>query len=231
MNLPEPSSNWRLASDAVPKAEDNSQGFRLLYHDNAILVVDKASGLLSVPGRGPALQDCLWRRLLTYYPAALVVHRLDRDTSGVMVFALNSRVHRHLSAQFEARRVLKNYVALLHGSVAAGEGIVSMPLAKDFEHPPRHRVDYKFGREAITYWRVTCQGDDRSRVSLQPATGRSHQLRIHMAELGYPILGDPLYAPPAVQAAAPRLMLHATRLTFEHPETGFQQTFEAPCPF
>lgn len=214
--------------------------FVTVYQDDRLLVLDKPSGLLAVPGRGPDLQDCLSARVQAVHPSALVVHRLDRDTSGLLVMALNPEVQRQLSRQFENRIVRKRYMAVVAGNIAADEGLVDLALRKDFDRPPRHMVDPELGKPAQTGWRVVGRSFDRTRVVLEPITGRSHQLRIHMASLGHPVLGDPLYAPPEVAAMAPRLLLHAERIEFTYPDEdawdprvdcGRTVEFTAACPF
>ncbi len=214
--------------------------FVTVYQDDRLLVLDKPSGLLAVPGRGPDLQDCLSARVLAVHPSALVVHRLDRDTSGLLVMALSPEAQRQLGRKFENRKVRKRYTAVVAGNIADDEGLVDLALRKDFDRPPRHRVDLELGKPAQTRWRVVGRSFDRTRVSLEPITGRSHQLRIHMASLGHPILGDPLYAPPEVAAMAPRLLLHAEWLEFPYPDEdawdpridcGRTVAFSAECPF
>lgn len=202
----------------------------LVHADHEILVVNKPSGLLSVPGRGPEKADCLIERLRGAFPTVLLVHRLDLDTSGVMVFALTPHAQRVLSKQFEERKVKKNYVARVLGRLEPKTGRVDLPLIVDWPNRPLQKVDHAEGRAAQTDWRVVRASDDESRVRLFPLTGRSHQLRVHMAESGHPILGDPLYATETAKDY-PRLMLHAESLRIKHPETGIQQSFSAPAPF
>ena len=204
--------------------------FRKVYHDARLIVLDKPSGLPAVPGRGEDKLDSLSRRVQAEYPSACVVHRLDWATSGLLVMALDIDAARELGRQFEARTVTKVYTAVVRGD-PADAGTISLPLRKDFERPPRHCVDRIQGREAITDWRVVARRGDRTRVELIPHTGRSHQLRIHMAELGHPILGDALYADAATQALAERLLLHAEHLTLAHPDDGRETSFHSPCPF
>ncbi len=204
---------------------------RIVFQDDHLLVLDKPSGLLSVPGRGPDLQDCLSERVRTAHPAALVVHRLDRDTSGLMVMALDLPTQRALGQQFAARRVQKLYAAIVFGSPAAAEGIVELPLRKDFTRPPRHMIDLVDGRPARTQWRVVERLVDRSRVEVRPETGRSHQIRLHLLALGHPILGDNLYAPDEVRAMSDRMLLHASELSLVHPITGKRCHWTSPCPF
>lgn len=202
----------------------------VLYADAAVVVVDKPAGLLSVPGRGADRTDCLIARLRAVYPDILLVHRLDLDTSGVMVFARTKAVQGALGQQFEARTVRKVYLARLWGEMARREGRVDLPLIVDWPNRPRQHVNHETGRTAVTDWRVVKVGGGETRVRLMPQTGRSHQLRVHMAELGHPILGDPLYASGAARDF-PRLMLHAESLRFRHPETCVMVGFSAPCPF
>ena len=202
----------------------------ILHHDAQIVAVNKPAGLLSVPGKGEELADCLIARLALVFPQVLLVHRLDRDTSGVMVFALTPHAQRHLGLQFEKRQARKTYLARLAGRLAPKTGTVDLPLTVDWENRPRQMVDHEQGKPAQTDWRVIRASDQETRVRLMPLTGRSHQLRVHMAELGHPILGDPLYASGAA-ADFPRLMLHAESLRFKHPETGVSHSYSAPAPF
>ena len=202
----------------------------VIHADHEVLVVDKPAGLLSVPGRGEDRADCLIARLRAAFPTVLLVHRLDLDTSGVMVFALTPHAQRHLSKQFEERQTRKVYVARLAGRLEPKTGRVDLPLIVDWPNRPRQKVDHDEGRPAQTDWRVMRATDDETRVRLMPVTGRSHQLRVHMAQTGHPILGDPLYATGAA-ADHPRLMLHAESLRFRHPDSGVVQGFSAPAPF
>jgi len=203
---------------------------RVLYADDSILIVDKPSGLLSVPGRGEDRADCLINRLRADFPDVLLVHRLDLDTSGVMVFARTRAAQGALGKQFEARTVKKVYIARLDGEMTEKQGRVDLPLIVDWPNRPRQHVNHETGRPAVTDWRAVKVGQGETRVRLMPQTGRSHQLRVHMAEIGHPILGDPLYAMGAARNH-PRLMLHAESLRFRHPDTGVTMTFSAPCPF
>lgn len=204
---------------------------RTLYHDPRLVVVDKPAGLPAVPGRGPEKQDCLLTRLQAIWPDVRVVHRLDWATSGAIVFALDLETQRNLSGQFERREVAKRYTAVVRGEPVDDAGTIDLPMRKDFDHPPRHCIDEVDGRPARTDWRVVARLVDRSRLELVPHTGRSHQLRLHLATLGHPILGDALYADPATQAMSPRLLLHAESLTLQHPDDGRRMTFTAECPF
>jgi len=202
----------------------------ILHHDHQIVVVEKQSGLLSVPGKGPDLADCLIERLRAVFPDVLLVHRLDRDTSGVMVFALTAHAQRHLGLQFEKRQVKKSYVARLWGRLEPKTGQVDLPLIVDWPNRPRQMVDHENGRPALTEWRVIRHLEGETRVRLMPKTGRSHQLRVHMLALGHPILGDPFYAEGEARNA-PRLMLHAESLRLRHPDGGQWMTFTAKAPF
>ena len=206
-----------------------------LYVDDSLLVFDKPSGLLAVPGRGPDKQDCLAARAQARYPDALVVHRLDMATSGLMVMARGAHAQRALSRAFAAREISKRYVALVAGQPAApshGWGTIDLPIVVDWPNRPLRIVDSARGKPSVTRWRVLGPaGADATRVELEPVTGRSHQLRVHLREIGHPILGDALYAPPALQAQASRLLLHARSLGFAHPATGEWMGFEAPQPF
>ncbi len=205
----------------------------VLYEDDRVLVLDKPSGLLSVPGRGEHLTDSLAHRVQACFPDARVVHRLDRDTSGVMVMALDLAAQQSLSRQFEMRTVAKCYVAIVAGQIATDSGRIDLPLAKDMTQqlPPRHCVDHKHGRPAVTEYRVLARHADSTRLELRPETGRSHQLRVHLAAIGHPILGDPIYGPLSPETAWMRLMLHALSLALDHPATGQRMTWTAPCLF
>jgi tRNA pseudouridine32 synthase / 23S rRNA pseudouridine746 synthase len=205
--------------------------FTIVYRDEWLLVLDKPSGLLSVPGRGKENADNLATRVQTEFPQARVVHRLDRDTSGLIVMALDLEAQRELSRQFEERTVVKRYTAIVNGIISENEGEIALAMRKDFDRPPRHMIDTNRGRAAITRWHVLKRGDDWTRVALEPLTGRSHQLRLHMQELGHPILGDHLYARADVRSRGERLMLHAEELSILHPKTRELQHFRSECPF
>lgn len=208
----------------------------ILYHDTQIVVTHKISGLLSVPGRDPANADCLVSRIQKDFPSATAVHRLDMDTSGIMVLALTPESCRNLGMQFENRNVQKTYTAQVWGTIKEETGRVDLPIAKDWDNRPLQRIDPENGKPSQTDWRViaresTTQENDTTRIALTPVTGRSHQLRIHMKALGHPILGDTFYAHDAAQKAADRLMLHAETLTFDHPTDKNRISFTASCPF
>ncbi len=202
----------------------------VLHADEDLVAVEKPAGLLSVPGRGPALADCLIARLGEAFPGILLVHRLDRDTSGVMVFARTAHAQRHLGLQFEKRQVRKSYVARVAGEMAEEAGRVDLPLCVDWPNRPRQKVDAEAGRPAQTDWAVVARETGGTRLRLTPLTGRSHQLRVHMLTLGHPILGDTLYAEGAARNH-PRLMLHAEVLELRHPTGGRWMRFAAPAPF
>ena len=203
----------------------------VVYADEDIVVLDKPSGLLSVAGNRPELSDCLVARTRERWPTATVVHRLDKDTSGILVMALNKPALSGLGIQFERRQTEKSYVARVWGRMDAESGQVDLPLATDWERKPRQRVDHEHGRPAQTEWRVLAREDKATRVRLVPLTGRTHQLRVHMNEIGHPILGDVFYSTGEALAAADRLQLHAEELRFKHPRTGEPMHVVVPCPF
>ena len=209
----------------------------ILHADDSLLVIDKPSGLLAVPGRGAALQDCAASRAQALYPDALVVHRLDMATSGLMLLARGPAAQRALSIAFARREIDKRYVALVAGLVPLppGDGWaeIDLPLAADWPQRPRQKVDPVSGKPSLTRYRVLAQDAQHgcTRVELQPMTGRTHQLRVHLLALGQPILGDALYAPPEVQARSPRLLLHASALSLAHPAGGERLHFHSAPPF
>jgi len=202
----------------------------ILHEDAEVLLVDKPAGLLSVPGKGEHLADCLLTRVQAAFPDALLVHRLDRDTSGVMIFALTPYAQRHLGLQFEKRMTRKTYVARVWGVPAEKSGTIDLPLIVDWPNRPLQMVCHDTGKPAQTDWRVIKNEGTTARVRLMPKTGRSHQLRVHMLALGHPILGDPFYASgPALDF--PRLMLHSEELRFIHPQGGRSVKIRAKAPF
>lgn len=203
----------------------------VVHVDDDILVVDKPSGLLSVAGKAPELADCLAARAAAAYPGARIVHRLDKDTSGVMVLGRSKRAISGLGIQFEKRQTKKRYVARVFGKMAEDSGRVDLPLAVDWENKPRQRVDFEYGRPAQTDWQVIGREDEATRVALVPRTGRTHQLRVHMLAIGHPILGDAFYAEGEARAAADRLQLHAAELGFTHPGDGRRCEFVSAPPF
>ncbi|SES29360.1 ribosomal large subunit pseudouridine synthase A [Tranquillimonas rosea] len=203
----------------------------VLYQDHEILLAEKPAGLLSVPGRGPHLADCLLARLQAAFPEVRLVHRLDRDTSGLMVFALTPHAQRHLGLQFERRKLKKTYVAWVAGEIAESRGTVDQPMIVDWPNRPLQKIDHEHGKRAVTDWKVSKRADGCTRVVLYPQTGRSHQLRVHMLSLGHPILGDPFYAEGAARDDHPRMMLHAEELRLHHPDGGRMERYRAPPPF
>lgn len=202
----------------------------ILHEDHEVVLVDKPQGLLSVPGKGEHLADCLLTRVQAAFPTALLVHRLDRDTSGVMIFALTPHAQRHLGLQFERRQTRKTYVARVWGEMEGQTGTVDLPLIVDWPNRPLQMVDHVNGKQAVTDWRVLKRGGGETRVRLSPKTGRSHQLRVHMLALGHPILGDPFYATGAA-LDHPRMMLHSETLQFRHPDGGKGTRVTAKAPF
>ena len=215
-------------------------GLRVLYADAALLVLDKPAGLLAVPGRGEDKQDCLSARAQAAYPDALVVHRLDMGTSGLVVMARGAQAQRTLSAAFAERRVHKRYEAVVagvpdaSGADAEGWSDIRLPLTVDWPNRPKSKVDVDIGKPSHTRWRVLSVTDvpglgPCARLALDPVTGRSHQLRVHLQAIDHPIVGDPLYAAPT--GAVDRMLLHAQALSLPHPRTGAQMRFESTCPF
>jgi tRNA pseudouridine32 synthase/23S rRNA pseudouridine746 synthase len=205
--------------------------WQCLHADEDLIVVDKPAGWLSVPGRGPDKQDCLLARVQQRYPQALVVHRLDQATSGLMLFALNPETQRQLSIAFEARQVEKNYLAWVEGVIPLDEDwqTIDLPIKADWERRPLRIISHD-GQASQTRWRCEAHHAEASGslLELQPLTGRTHQLRVHMQAIGHPIWGDALYAPAAVQARSPRLMLHAHKLAFTHPRQLIGVRFQLP---
>ena len=205
----------------------SSEMMRPLYEDRHFLIFSKPPGLLSVPGRGEDKQDCLIHRIQCMWPDALTVHRLDQVTSGVMVFARSPEIHRALSDAFATRRVQKTYEALVEGELRDDSGTVDLPLICDWPNRPRQIVAHAIGKPAQTHWTVLSRHANHTRVALEPHTGRTHQLRVHMQALGHPVIGDVFYD----ALPAPRVMLHARALTFHHPATQEHLTFQDPTPF
>lgn len=203
----------------------------ILYADSALLVAAKPSGLLAVPGRGDDKHDCLASRVQARFPDALVVHRLDMATSGLMLMAIGKVVQRRLDRMFRERRVDKRYVAVVAGRVWPTAGEIDLPLAADWPNRPRQRVDRLSGRPSLTTYRVLAGDEERTRLELTPHSGRTHQLRVHLAAIGHPIVGDSLYASPEIAAGSPRLLLHAAYLSFAHPLHGAKLTFASVAPF
>lgn len=205
----------------------------IVYADAALIVADKPAGLLAVPGRGEHMGDSMTTRVQQSYGDALVVHRLDLATSGLMVFARGAEAQRVLSAAFAGRAVHKRYVAVVAGLLTGPEGRIELPLIADWPNRPRQKVDFERGKPSLTRYRVLRHdlAHQTTRVALEPVTGRSHQLRVHLAALGHPILGDALYAEPRIQAMAQRLLLHASGLDLLHPVSGQRLHFASAAPF
>lgn len=215
-------------TDMLPCMSEDA-GFALVHEDEAMVVVDKAAGLLSVPGRGEGVTLNLTTRVQARWPDALVVHRLDQATSGLIVFARGADAQRALSVAFAERRVYKRYEAVLHGVLKDDEGDVALPLMVDWPNRPRQIVHLTEGKPALTRWRVAARSASRTHVLLEPVTGRSHQLRVHMQALGHAIVGDDLYGPQPPQAG--RLLLHAAALHLPHPRRPEVLRFASEVPF
>jgi tRNA pseudouridine32 synthase / 23S rRNA pseudouridine746 synthase len=219
----------------------STDALQVLHADDTLIVLDKPAGLLAVPGRGPDKQDCLSSRAQARWPDALVVHRLDMSTSGLVVMARGIEAQRALSRAFSDRQVHKRYTAVvagrLHSPRSDGDwNVVDLPLTVDWPNRPRSIVSTALGKPSVTHWRVAGQSpgartDITTRLELEPVTGRTHQLRVHLQAIGHPILGDALYASPEQQAMADRLLLHADTLALAHPLSGEWLSWHSPCPF
>lgn len=221
-----------LHTDPAPVVD----GVPVVYADEAIVVLNKPSGMLSVPGRGPDKQDCLSTRVQTVFDDALVVHRLDMATSGLLVMARGAAAQRHLNNAFAQRTVHKRYEAWVFGELITADGtwqVIDLPIIVDWPNRPLRVIDVQRGQPSVTRLRSTRHDAIRgcTRVELEPVTGRSHQLRVHLQAVGYPIVGDALYAPPPVAAMAARLQLHASTLAFPHPVSGDAIQFKSPADF
>jgi len=212
---------------------------KVIHEDEQMIVLDKPAGLLAVPGRGPDKQDCLSARAQAKWPDALVVHRLDMATSGLVVMARGIEAQRQLSRAFEQREVHKRYTAVVAGTLHKpqpdnGWNTIDLPLTIDWPNRPRSIVSAELGKPSVTRWRLASpltDDDTTTRLELEPVTGRTHQLRVHLQAIGHPILGDMLYATPEQQARAPRLLLHAHQLSLPHPRHGATVDFHSPSPF
>ena len=222
-----------LAALTCPAPRDD--GLAIVYFDASLLVANKPAGLLSVPGRGEEKQDCLARRVQAAYPEALIVHRLDMATSGLLVLARGKTMQRRLSTQFANRQVDKRYVAVVRGLPTLASGEIDLPLAADWPNRPRQKVDPLAGKPSRTRYQVLSHDPvaNTTRLALWPDTGRTHQLRVHLLAIGHPIVGDGLYAGAFATAcgAGARLLLHAEYLAFAHPETARPMAFCCPAPF
>jgi tRNA pseudouridine32 synthase / 23S rRNA pseudouridine746 synthase len=239
-------TNWTIANRTVQLTYQppRDSGLDIVYCDEALLMVNKPAGLLSVPGRGTDKKDCLSTRVQNEFPDAFSVHRLDMNTSGLLLFARSKEIHRRLSYLFRERRVNKRYVAVVAGHVGFTSGEVDLPLVPDWPNRPRQKVDFAFGKHSLTHYRLLeyveiaipssmhhdKRGFEASRVELEPVTGRTHQLRVHMAALGHPIIGDGLYGKEACRKAE-RLLLHSRSLSFPHPLSGKQLTLTCEPSF
>ncbi len=199
----------------------------IIHVEDSFLLVNKPAGLLSVPGKSDDLSDCLQSRLWAEFGDTLLVHRLDMDTSGIMIFARKKSAQRDLNRQFENRSTDKRYVALVAGTLEGDSGVIDQPIQVDWPNRPLQKIDPD-GKPAVTTWEVLDRSKSQTKVALYPKTGRSHQLRLHMQWLGHPILGDRFYGD---ANSAPRLCLHAEMLSFDHPLTQKRVTFTAPMPF
>jgi len=209
---------------------------QILYQDDDLLVLSKPSGLLSVPGKPLEHRDCLETRAKLEIPEALLTHRLDMETSGVFMMAMNKQAQAHINLQFQERRSKKNYIARVWGHVLDDRGRVDLPLCVDWDNRPRQMISYEYGRASQTDWEVIERGQlsnkvDFTRLLLKPITGRSHQLRVHMQSIGHPILGDVFYAHDDAEYAVDRLQLHSESLTIHHPKDDAPITFTDPVPF
>lgn len=216
----------------LPKFDYNPPDVPLdiVYEDAQIIVANKPAGLLSVPGKNEGREDCLTARLQAKFWDALLVHRLDCDTSGLIIYARTKQAQGFLGQEFEKRRAEKTYIARVWGVPASPSGLIDLPIGPVWEDRPRQQVDLEHGRASQTGWQVLQTDANTARMQLHPKTGRSHQLRVHMLALGHPILGDPIYATGPARDF-PRLMLHAQELALHHPATGEWVCFSAPAPF
>ncbi|MFO1220294.1 MAG: RluA family pseudouridine synthase [Burkholderiaceae bacterium] len=215
---------------ALPAPPPAVEAIAVLHVDDSLIIIDKPAGLLAVPGRREA--DCAWARVARELPDAMIVHRLDQATSGLMVLARGAAMQRALSIAFASQQVRKGYEAVVHGVAADHEGVIDAPLAADWPNRPRQRIDRHTGKPSRTHWRVLAcdETTHHTRLWLEPQTGRSHQLRVHLASIGHAIVGDTLYGP-ADSAAEPRMLLHAAQLAFAHPLHGAPLSFTSPAPF
>lgn len=201
---------------------------RIIYKDGDLVVADKPPGLLSVPGRGAARQICALNYLEEQSGPVFGVHRLDMDTSGLIVFARTPTAQSHLSQQFENRSVSKTYDALVAGCPSSQTGEIDLPIGRRWEDRPKRCIDLKDGKPALTHWQAVRTTETFTHLELRPVTGRTHQLRLHLSVIGHPILGDRLYGD---AASKDRLCLNASKLEFDHPSTGKRLRFEVPASF
>lgn len=222
-----------LIDSPISDSKVGERGFTLLHADRDTLVVDKPTGLLSVPGRGADKQDCLARRVIDAFPEARIVHRLDMATSGLMVFARGGEMQRWLCRQFAERRIGKRYLAVIHGRLLATHGEIDLPLSADWQNRPRQRVDRLHGKPALTRFQRLAYDPirDCTTVFLWPESGRTHQLRVHLQAIAHPIVGDPLYGPVEADQDAGRLLLHAEELILPRAGGGLPLRVHSPAPF
>ena len=210
-----------------------TEEIEILYQDDSLLLINKPSTLLTLSGKHPLNKDSVHFRLVKEFPTATMLHRLDFGTSGILVVALNKEINAHIGKQFQSRNVAKTYTAILQGHIAEEEGCIEFPIAKDKPNFPLQKICYETGKQALTNYQVLerMQEPFATRVMFTPVSGRTHQLRIHSSEIGHPILGCDLYATDEAFSMAKRLMLHATRIEFDHPVTGERIKGHCPCPF
>lgn len=223
----------RKARPPMPYNPPQTPLFEVLYQDDELLVLNKPSGLLTVPGKAAQHKDSLQSRVQRVWPSATIVHRLDMATSGVMLMALNKASHRHISKQFELRHIRKTYYARVFGIPQDVSGSVDLPLICDWPNRPKQMVDFERGKAACTHWEKISEdaNSNTSLIKLKPITGRSHQLRVHMLSLGHPILGDRLYAHEQAKSLSSRLCLHARHIQFTHPLSDELLSFSSPFDF
>jgi tRNA pseudouridine32 synthase/23S rRNA pseudouridine746 synthase len=219
-----------MSSDFIYTPPEN-RSLDVLYCDKDVVLVSKPEGLLSVPGKREEHKDCLESRLKEFYPEIKVVHRLDMATSGIMVFARNAKAHRNISAQFERRKVYKEYIAHIWGKPKLKKGTIDLPLVCDWPNRPKQKIDHIKGRQAVTDWELVNSSGKQTIVKLFPKTGRSHQLRVHMQAIGHPIIGDVFYGDKNLDIKNQRLMLHSNKIGFHLPKNGDFVYFYDPCPF
>lgn len=222
-----------LKISTAPLQPNTKVTIEILYHDKYVVVASKPSGLLSVPGKGPEGQFCLPNQLKPEFGELFVVHRLDMATSGLMVLARQPEAHKNLSRQFAERTIGKRYTAVVSGIVVETSGDIALPLICDWPNRPKQKVCFSQGKPSLTHYRVDKRNHEQqqTRLTLIPVTGRSHQLRVHLQWLGHPIVGDEFYAPPRALNASDRLLLHADRLSFHHPNSGEKILISAPAAF
>jgi tRNA pseudouridine32 synthase/23S rRNA pseudouridine746 synthase len=208
-------------------------GLDIAYQDEFLLAINKPAGLLTTPGRGTDKQDCLFARVQQEFPQAEVVHRLDMATSGLLLFALNKSLQGKLGKLFQQRQITKRYMAVVEGQLIKKRGKIDYPLITDWPNRPLQKIDYETGKSALTYYELVAYDEKKhvSRVALKPVTGRTHQLRLHMKEIGHPIVGDNLYSSDTGSTPATRLLLHACSLEFEHPVTSLPMIIDSKPEF